>query len=160
MFTCVDNMASMLYDQGKHAEAEPLFREAYKGRRGLFGQRHPETVKSAHSLGAVLKAFGEHAEAAPLLAMSLEACALPSCERSHAVGSKLKHCSGCSSVMYCCPVRAPRPVEEFGLPPKSDVWFWSAARSDHECNTPSLQFHDPKPAGAPAGALEYGGGRS
>ena len=115
MFTCVDNMASMLYDQGKLAEAEPLFREAYKGRRGLFGQRHPETVKSAHSLGAVLKAFGEHAEAAPLLAMSLEVCALPSCDNSHAAGVKLKHCNGCSSVMYCCKVCETRPVAQISF---------------------------------------------
>ena len=63
-------------------------------------------------MGAVLKAFGKHAEAAPLLAMSQEMCALPSCDRSHAVGVNLKHCSGCSSVMYCCPVRAPRPVAQ------------------------------------------------
>ena len=54
-----------------------------------------------------------HAEAAPLLAMSLEVCALPLCDNSHRVGVKLKHCSGCNSVMYCCPVRAPRP---FALP--------------------------------------------
>ena len=52
-----------------------------------------------------------HAEAAPLLAMSLEVCALPSINRSHRVGVKLKrHCTGSctnsAAVMYCCPVRA------------------------------------------------------
>ena len=113
--TFIDNMASLLRDQGKLAEAEPLFREAYKGRRSLFGQRHPDTVSSAHSLGALLKAFGKHAEAAPLLAMRLEVCALPSCDRSHAVGVKLKSCNDCSSVMYCCKVRVPRSLARFYL---------------------------------------------
>ena len=99
-------MALILRDQGKLAEAEPLFREAYKGFCSLLGQRHLYTVDAAHCLGTFLKARGEHAEAAPLLAMSLEVCALPSCGRGHAVGVKLKHCSGCNSVMYCSPVRS------------------------------------------------------
>ena len=103
----ISNMAGLLESQGKLAEAEPLFREAYKYFRNLFGHRHPRTVDTAHGLGHLLKARGEHAEAAPLLAMSLEVCALPSCSRSHAVGVKLKHCSGCKSVMYCCQVSAP-----------------------------------------------------
>ena len=63
----------------------------------------------------MLKAFGKHAEAAPLLAMSLEVCALPSCGRGHAVGVKLKHCNGCSSVMYCCKVRETRPVAQISF---------------------------------------------
>ena len=107
----INNMAGLLQAQGKLAEAESLFREAYKGFRSLFGQRHPHSVSTAHSLGSLLKERGEHVEAAPLLALSLEVCALPSCGRGHAVGVKLKHCSGCNSVMYCCQVRA-RP----GLP--------------------------------------------
>ena len=108
-------MASLLGAQGKLAEAEQLYREAYKGFRNMFGQRHPDTVSSAHDLGAVLKAFGKHAEAAPLLAMRLEVCALPSCDRSHAVGVKLKSCNDCSSVMYCCKVRVPRSLARFYL---------------------------------------------
>ena len=110
-------MAVLFRAQGKLAEAEPLFREAYKGRRGLFGQRHPDTVSSAHYLGRLLKAQGMHAEAAPLLAMSLEVCALSSarCDRSlHRVGVKLKHCAGCDSVMHCCPVRPARVSRSFG----------------------------------------------
>ena len=63
----------------------------------------------------MLKALGKHAEAAPLLAMSLEACALPSCGRGHAVGVKLKHCNGCNSVMYCCEARVPRSLARFYL---------------------------------------------
>ena len=107
----IANMAELLHDQGMLAEADAMFCEAYKGNRSLFGKRHKETVESAHCLGTLLKARGMHAEAAPLLAMSLEVCALPSCDRSHRVGVKLKHCTGCKSVMYCCPVRAPpRPL--------------------------------------------------
>ena len=147
------NMVILLVDLGKPAEAELLCREAYKGFRSQFGQRHPRTVKSAHWLGRLLWERGEDAEAAPLLAMSLEVCALPSCGRGHAVGIKLKHCTGCDSVMYCCPVRARGLVARPGLPIGILV-----------C-PPALTL-DPIPvavwppdAGAPAGALEDGVGR-
>ena len=91
----------LLLDLGKTAEAEQMFRESYKGCRSLLGQRDSRTVSAAHRLGALLQARGEHAEAAPLLAMTQEVCALPSCGRGHATGVKLKSCHDCSSVMYC-----------------------------------------------------------
>lgn len=99
--TSANNMGGLLLDLGKTAEAEQMFRESYKGCRSLLGQRDSRTVSAAHRLGALLQARGEHAEAAPLLAMTQEVCALPSCGRGHATGVKLKSCHDCSSVMYC-----------------------------------------------------------
>ena len=150
----INNMAALLQAQGKLTEAEALFRESHKGFRSLFGHRHPHTVETAHYLGRLLKAQGMHAEAAPLLAMSLEVCALPSCDRSHRVGVKLKHCTGCNSVMYCCPVRVPKPPRTA----RASRYGWAVFGFPLLCGLDASTYG--QPAGAPAGALEAGGGRS
>ena len=61
------NLANNLREQGKLAEAEPLFREALAARREVSGKDHLETMKAAGNLGKVLLAQGKLAEAEPLL---------------------------------------------------------------------------------------------
>ena len=61
------NLANNLRDQGKLAEAEPLFREALAARREVTGNDHLATMQAAGNLGQVLLAQGKLAEAEPLL---------------------------------------------------------------------------------------------
>ena len=61
------NLAINLQQQGKLAEAEPLFREALAAGREVKGNDDPNTNKRAGSLGQVLLAQGKLAEAEPLL---------------------------------------------------------------------------------------------
>ena len=54
--TSINNMASMLLDLGKLAEAEPLFREALAGRRETLGDKHPSTLTSINNMAGLLGA--------------------------------------------------------------------------------------------------------
>ena len=64
--TWVNNLAGLLYEQGKLAEAEPLYHEALKGRRELLGPRHPDTLSSAKWAAKLLNESGRAEEAARL----------------------------------------------------------------------------------------------
>ena len=59
-------LARLLKDQGKLAEAEPLFREALTFRRRTLGDEHPHTLISISSMASLLKAQGKLGEAEPL----------------------------------------------------------------------------------------------
>ena len=48
----VGNLASLLKEQGKLAEAEPLYREALEGRREVLGPRHPPWTLSSGAVSA------------------------------------------------------------------------------------------------------------
>ena len=63
----LDTLARELIAQGKYGEAEPLFREALKVRRGTLGNRHPNTLKSMNNLATLLYAKKDLAAAEPLL---------------------------------------------------------------------------------------------
>ena len=56
----------LLNDQGKLAEAEPLYREALEGQREVLGSTHEKTLLSARNLAKVLDASGRAEEAARL----------------------------------------------------------------------------------------------
>ena len=45
------DVANLLYDQGKYAEAEPLYREALEGYRRELGDAHPRTLASINKIG-------------------------------------------------------------------------------------------------------------
>jgi len=54
--TSANNLATLLQDQGKFAEAEPLFRQALEGRRRVLGDTHPETLANVYNLASFLQA--------------------------------------------------------------------------------------------------------
>ncbi len=56
-------LADVLIDQGKPAEAEPLFRQNLKQTRKAFGDRHPTTILAIARLADVLAAGGDLAGA-------------------------------------------------------------------------------------------------
>ena len=65
------NLALNLRDQGKLAEAEPLFREALAAGREVTGNDDVSTMQRVGNLGKVLLAQGKLAEAEPLLVESV-----------------------------------------------------------------------------------------
>ena len=65
-------LASEMFNQGKHAEAEPLYREALEASRATLGDRHPHTLTSINGMANLLHAQGKHAEAEPLCREALE----------------------------------------------------------------------------------------
>jgi serine/threonine protein kinase len=64
----VEQVAVVLFNQGKIAESEPLAREALAGRRRVLGEEHRDTLQSVGSMGALLQAQGKFDEASELLA--------------------------------------------------------------------------------------------
>ena len=56
-------LASLLSNQGKLSEAEPLYREALAGRKEQLGDKHPSTGDAAYNLALLLKKQGLLAEA-------------------------------------------------------------------------------------------------
>ena len=63
--TDLNDLASLLHDQGKYDEAEPLLREALEGRRRQLGDEHPITLKIKQALDALLKEKQESGSPAP-----------------------------------------------------------------------------------------------
>ena len=57
-------VANLLYDQGKYAEAEPLFREALEGYRRELGDAHPDYGDTCYNFAIFLVEQGKHDEAA------------------------------------------------------------------------------------------------
>jgi tetratricopeptide (TPR) repeat protein len=64
--------ASVLYGQGKYAEAEPLFRQALAVREEVLGPRHPDSARSCNNLATNLEAQGRAKEAEPLFQKALD----------------------------------------------------------------------------------------
>jgi Tfp pilus assembly protein PilF len=58
-----ENMASAFYQQGKHAEAETLYREVLVVQRRVLGPEHPDTLRIAGNLAVSLDDQGKYAEA-------------------------------------------------------------------------------------------------
>ena len=67
----VSSRASVLYNQSRYAEAEPLFREAVKAWEKLGPEAALEYAIDLRNLGALLRATGRYAEAEPLLTEAL-----------------------------------------------------------------------------------------
>ena len=51
--TCMNNVAGLLYAQGKLAESKTLFKEALEGLRAALGPRHPDTLSTERWLAHV-----------------------------------------------------------------------------------------------------------
>ena len=68
----LDTLAQDLQAQGKHDEAEPLYREALEMDRESLGTRHPNTLIAINNLAQVLQAQGKLDEAEPLSREALE----------------------------------------------------------------------------------------
>ena len=65
-------MAANLNDQGKYAQAQPLFEKALEIKRRLLTDEHPHTATSYAWLAANLNAQGKYAQAQPLFEKALE----------------------------------------------------------------------------------------
>jgi tetratricopeptide (TPR) repeat protein len=60
------NLASLLNDQGRLVEAEPLRREQLEAHRRKHGDEHPSTLGSINNLAILLKDQGKLGDAEPL----------------------------------------------------------------------------------------------
>ena len=69
----ISNLARLLRDQGRLADAEPLYLEALDARRKALGDRHPDTLTSINGLALLLRAQGRLGEAEPLYLEALVA---------------------------------------------------------------------------------------
>src|SRR5208337_4255177 len=61
--TSYNNVAGNLKDQGKYAQAQPLFEKALEIRRRLLTDEHPDTALSYNNVAGNLNSQGKYAEA-------------------------------------------------------------------------------------------------
>jgi tetratricopeptide (TPR) repeat protein len=66
MLRLMNRVATLLQQQGKRDEAEPLFRRCLAVREKLLGAEHPSTLISINNLAVLLKQQGKLDEAEPL----------------------------------------------------------------------------------------------
>ena len=71
MAQSLNNLAGLYRDQGKYAEAEPLFQRALAIRERTLGPEHPEAARSLQNLAVLYNDQGKYAEAEPLYQRSL-----------------------------------------------------------------------------------------
>ena len=64
--TSLNNLAGLYEDQGKYAEAEPLYRRALAIQENALGPMHPHLAKSLNNLAGLYHAQGRYVEAEPL----------------------------------------------------------------------------------------------
>ncbi len=69
--TDLNNLALLYRDQGKYAEAEPLYKRALAIREKALGPEHPQTVLSFNNLALLYFNQGRYAEAEPLYQRAL-----------------------------------------------------------------------------------------
>ena len=67
----INNVARLLEAAGKLGEAEPLYREAFEGRRETLGPTHPHTLTAMGNLAGLLHTAGKLHEAEHLLREAL-----------------------------------------------------------------------------------------
>jgi tetratricopeptide (TPR) repeat protein len=68
----MNDHADTLYDQGKYAQAQPLYEQSLEIRRRLLTDEHPETAKSYNNVAYNLDDQGKHSQAQLLREKSLE----------------------------------------------------------------------------------------
>ena len=66
------SVADLLKQQGKYADAEPLYREALDGRRRELGDAHSDTLDSINGLAVLLKDQRKYDDAEPLYREALD----------------------------------------------------------------------------------------
>ncbi len=59
----LNNLAGLYDDQGRYAEAEPLYKRSLVIREKVLGPGHPNVATSLENYAAVLRATGRTAEA-------------------------------------------------------------------------------------------------
>ena len=69
--TNLNNLATLYINQGKYAEAEPLFGRALAVWEKALGPEHPQVATGLNNLGALYMSQGKYAEAEPLLRRAL-----------------------------------------------------------------------------------------
>jgi tetratricopeptide (TPR) repeat protein len=69
----INNLASLLKNQGKLGEAEPLYRTALTARRRTLGYEHPDTLDTLFNFANLLWAQGNTSEALDLFRQELDA---------------------------------------------------------------------------------------
>jgi eukaryotic-like serine/threonine-protein kinase len=62
----MNNLANIYSEEGKYAEAEPLYRQTLEMRRRVLGAEHPDTLQSMSNLAIVWNYQGEYASAEAL----------------------------------------------------------------------------------------------
>jgi WD40 repeat protein/serine/threonine protein kinase len=70
----LDDLAALLWEQGRRAEAEGLYREGLEARRRGLGPDHPETLFALRILASLLQGDNKAAAAEPLWRQYLEGC--------------------------------------------------------------------------------------
>jgi len=68
----LNNLAELYYNQGRYAEAEPLFKQALEMTKHLLGPEHPDVATSLDNLAALYQSQGRYAEAESLFKQALE----------------------------------------------------------------------------------------
>jgi tetratricopeptide (TPR) repeat protein len=68
----LNNLASLLQDTNRLAEAEPLMRRALQIDEGSFGSQHPDVAIDLHNLARLLRDTERLAEAMPLIGRVVE----------------------------------------------------------------------------------------
>jgi len=61
----------LYYDEGRYAEAEPLYRQAVAIRERTLGAEHPDVAWSLHNLAGLYRVQGRYAEAEALYRRAL-----------------------------------------------------------------------------------------
>ncbi len=64
--TSLNNLALLYYNQGKYADAEPLYKRALAIKEKALGPEHPSVATSLNNLAALYRVQGRYAEAEPL----------------------------------------------------------------------------------------------
>lgn len=68
------NLADLRVHQGRHSEAELLYREVLEKMRRILGNEHADTLQSSLGLANMLEVQGRDQEAEALLRETLETC--------------------------------------------------------------------------------------
>ena len=63
MLNRLNNLATLLQDMGRYAEAEPLFREAIEIDKATIGEEHPDYAIRLNNLASLLRDMGKPEEA-------------------------------------------------------------------------------------------------
>jgi tetratricopeptide (TPR) repeat protein len=67
-----NNLAHLLKDEGRYAEAEPLYRQAIEINEKTLGKDHPNSAIDYNNLARLLQAQGKYAQAEPLYRQAIE----------------------------------------------------------------------------------------
>ena len=70
----LNNLAELYRNQGRYADAEPLYKRSLAIYEKALGPDHPDVATSLNNLAALYDAQGRYADAEPLYKRSLAIC--------------------------------------------------------------------------------------